>query len=109
MSVVIMNTVKKVIVLKAIRMPALRLIPGQNLTDAKTIKDLQPYFTSRAAKAIRENHLKIVDPDMVNAKEAKSNKAKNDKLNKAKMPSQRTLDAVLDNEKKSKKKKTEDD
>lgn len=81
MAAFIENKTKSVIVLKAIGKPNLRLFPGFNAVDGKSIAD---YFKSPAAQALKVEHLSFTkEVNAEEGKEAQRAKEKNDQLNKA--------------------------
>lgn len=54
------NIIEKVLVLKAFNYPDIRILPGFNEIDANNIKELEPYFTSDAAKGLFKGYKKHV-------------------------------------------------
>lgn len=85
MTIVIRNKRKKMIVLKAVGQPVLRLLPGLNSVDVKDLKEYEE--GNRAAKARFENDLEIIKGTLTSAEKAEAESAKktNDKLNKSKV------------------------
>jgi len=81
---VINNTTKSVIVLKAMGMPNLRLFPGYNRVKEE---GLEHYFhDNKAALAQKEKNLKVVEldaGDIEGRNQAKKAEEKNARLNKA--------------------------
>ena len=81
---IILNNAKSVQVLKAVNLPTLRLMPGHNTVDGRTINK---YFKdNQAAEAIRKEFLvKVADDEVTPEEKLKADeaKAKNDELNRA--------------------------
>lgn len=78
----VMNNTKRVIVLKAMSMPNLRLFPGPNYVEEE---GFGKYFKNKAAKAMQNTDLQLTDKVLsAEEKEAAAKaKKKNDELNKA--------------------------
>lgn len=103
----IKNNTNAVKCMKASGMPNLRLLPGMNEIDLES-EDLDQYFKTDIAKAIRKESLSVVNEDDLTADDKESGakaKAKNDELNKDYIVAQKkNTKAVKAAEKKAKKK-----
>lgn len=95
--IIIKNKAKKVVVLKSLGNPDLRLFPGHNNVEVGELADLKPYLSSFVAKAVFKKYLKITNCDDLTALELKgasSAKEKNDMLNKSALSIKRPLVAA---------------
>jgi hypothetical protein len=58
--IVIKNKKEKVIVLKALGNPDLRLFPGHNNVDVENWEELKPYVSSKAAKGLLNGYTRVI-------------------------------------------------